>query len=51
MDRVLAYSAVDSGFDPCSRKTNDFKICICCFSAKKTALTSESKYWLANSRI
>jgi hypothetical protein len=34
---VLAPSAVDRGFEPRSRQTKDYKVGICCFSAKHTA--------------
>jgi hypothetical protein len=43
MVRMLASIAVDRGFEPTSGQTNDYKIGICCFSAKHTA----SKDWLA----
>jgi hypothetical protein len=38
MVRVLALSAVDHGFEPRTVKTKNYKIGICCFSAKYTAL-------------
>ena len=38
MISVLAYSAVDRGFEPQSGHTKDYKISICCFSTKHTAL-------------
>jgi hypothetical protein len=47
MVRVLASSAVDCGFEPQSGQTNDYKIGICCFSAKHAALRRKSKDWLA----
>ena len=34
MVRVLALGAVDCGFEPRSGQTKDYKIGICCFSAK-----------------
>jgi hypothetical protein len=34
MIRVLASSAVDCGFEPWLGQTEDYKIGICCFSAK-----------------
>jgi hypothetical protein len=43
MVSVLAPSVVDRGFEPRSGKTNDFKIGICCFSAKHAALRRKSK--------
>jgi hypothetical protein len=42
---VLASSAVDRGFEPQSGQTKDYKIGICCFSAKHAALRRKSKYW------
>jgi hypothetical protein len=50
MVSVLALSAVDRGFDPRSRQTEDYKIGICCFSAKHAALRSKSKDWLARNQ-
>ena len=44
---MLTSSAVDRGFEPRSGQTQDYKIGICCFSAKYTALKRKSKYWLA----
>ena len=44
---VLASSAVDRGFVLRSDQTKDYKIGICCFSAKHAALRSKSKGWLA----
>jgi hypothetical protein len=43
MVSVLVSSAVDSGFEPRSGQTKDYKIGICCFSAKYTALRRKSK--------
>ena len=43
MVSVLASSAVDHGYEPRSGQAKDYKICICCFSAKHTALRSKSK--------
>jgi hypothetical protein len=37
MVSVLASIAVDHGFEPRSGQTKDYKIGICCFSAKHTA--------------
>ena len=34
MVSLLALSAVDRGFESCSGQTKDYKIGICCFSAK-----------------
>ena len=50
MVSVLALSAVDRGFDPRSRQTEDYKIGICCFSAKHAALRSKNKDWLARNQ-
>ena len=50
MVSVLASSAVDRGFKPRSGQTKDYKIGICCFSAKHTPLRSESKDWLARNQ-
>jgi len=47
MVRMLASSAVDHGFEPQLGKTKDFKIGMCCFSAKDAALRRKSKDWLA----
>ena len=38
MISILASSAVDRKFEPWSVQTKDFKIGICCFSAKHAAL-------------
>ena len=38
MVSVLASSEVYFGFEPRSGQTKDYKICICCFSAKHAAL-------------
>jgi hypothetical protein len=46
MNRLLASSVVDRGFDPRSGQTKDDKIGICCFSAKHVALRRKSKDWL-----
>jgi hypothetical protein len=40
-------SAVDRGFEPRSGQTKDYKIGICCFSAKHAALRRKRKDWLA----
>ena len=47
MVSVLASRAVDRGFESHSGQTKDYKISICCFSAKHTALRRKSKDWLA----
>ena len=43
MVSVLASSALDRGFEPRSGQTKDYKIGICCFSAKYAALRRKSK--------
>ena len=50
MDSVLASNAVDRGFEPLSGQNKDYKIGICCFSAKPAALRSKSKDWLARNQ-
>ena len=50
MVSVLASSAVDRGFEPQSGQTKDFKIGICCFSAKHAALWRKCKDWLARNQ-
>ena len=47
MVSVLASSAKDRWFEPRSGQTKDYKIGICCFSAKHTALRSKNKDWFA----
>jgi hypothetical protein len=47
MDRMLVSSAADHGFEPQLGKAKDYKIGICCFSAKDAALRRKSKDWLA----
>jgi hypothetical protein len=46
MVSVLASSAIDCGFEPRLGQTKDYKIGICCFSAKHAALRRKSKDWL-----
>ena len=50
MVSVLASSVVDRGFEPRSGQTKDYKIGICCFSAKHAALRRKSKDWLARNQ-
>ena len=50
MVSVLASSAEDRGFKRRSGQTKDFKIAICCFSAKHAALRRKNKDWLARDR-
>ena len=44
---VLALSEVDHGFEPCLGQTKSYKIGICYFFAKHTALRRKCKDWLA----
>jgi hypothetical protein len=44
---VLVLSVVDHGFEPRSGQIRDYKIGICCISAKHTALRRKNKDWLA----
>ena len=41
---------VDREFEPRSGQTKDYKIGICCFSAKHAALRRKSKDWLARNQ-
>jgi hypothetical protein len=50
MVSVLTLSAVDRGFEARSVQTKDYKIDMCCFSAKHAALRRESKDWLARNQ-
>jgi hypothetical protein len=47
MVHVLVSSEVDLWFQPWSGQTKDYKIGICCFSAKNAALRRKSKDWEA----
>ena len=47
MVNMLAPRVVDHGFEPRSGETKDYKIGICCFSAKHAALRRKNKDWLA----
>ena len=47
---MLTTSAVDRRFEPQSGQTKDYKIDICCFSTKHTALRRKSKDWLARNQ-
>ena len=47
MVSMLTLSEVDRGFEPWSGQTKDYKIGICCFSDKHTALRRKSNDWLA----
>ena len=50
MVNVLAWSAVDRGFELRSGQTKNFKIGICGFSAKHTTLKRKSKDWWAQNQ-
>ena len=50
MVSMLTSSVVDRGFEPRSGQTKDYKIGICCFSARHTALRRKSKDWLARNQ-
>ena len=50
MVSVLASSAVDHVFEPCSGQTKDYKIGICCFTTKHAALRSKNKDWMAQNQ-
>ena len=43
---VFASSVIDRGFEPRSGQTKDYKIDMCCLSAKHVALRRKSKDWL-----
>jgi hypothetical protein len=50
MISVLASSAVDRGFEPRSGQTKEYKIGICCLSAKHAAFRRKSKDWFARNQ-
>jgi hypothetical protein len=50
MVSVLASSAVDRGFEPWSSQTKDYKIGMCCFTAKHAALMRKNKDWVARNQ-
>ena len=50
MVSVLASSAVDRGFEPRSDQTKDYKISICCFSAKHAVLRRKNEDRLARNQ-
>ena len=50
MVTVLASSAIDRGFEPQSGQTKNYKIGICCFSAKHAALRRKRKDWLSRNQ-
>ena len=50
MVSVLALCVVDRGFEPRSGQSKDYKIGICCFSTKHTALRRKCSDWLARNK-
>ena len=50
MVSVLTSSTVNCEIEPPSSQTKDYKIAICCFSAKLAALRRKSKDWLAQNK-
>ena len=50
MVSVLASSVIDCGYELRSSHTKEYKIGICCFSAKNAALRRKSKNWLARNQ-
>ena len=50
MVSVLASSVVERGFESRSGQTKDYKIGMCCFSAKHAALRRKSKDWSARNQ-
>jgi hypothetical protein len=47
---MFASSVEDRGFESRSGQTKDYKIGICCFSAKHAVLWRKSKDWLARNQ-
>ena len=50
MVNVLASSAINHGFKARSGQIKDYKIGICCFSAKHAALRRKNKDWLVQNQ-
>ena len=50
MVSVHVSSAVDHGFEPQLGQIKDYKICICCFSAKHAAFRKQCKHWFARNQ-
>jgi hypothetical protein len=42
----LQHNLIDRGFEPQSGQTKDYRIGICCFSAKHAVFRRKSKDWL-----
>ena len=51
MVSVLASIAVDRGFEPRSVQVKNYKIGMCCFSAKHAAIGSKNNGWLAQNNV
>ena len=47
---IIVWSTVDRGFKPQSGQTKDYKIGMCCLSAKYAVLRSKRKDWLARNQ-
>ena len=43
MDTVLASSVIDRAFEPLSGQTKDYKIGMCCFSAKHVRIIKDKE--------
>ena len=50
MVSMLTSTRKDRGFEPRSGQTKDYKIDICCFSAKHAALRRKGKDWFARNQ-
>jgi hypothetical protein len=50
MVSMFPSSTVDRGFESRSGLTKDYKIGMCCFSAKHVSLRSKNKDWLARNQ-
>jgi hypothetical protein len=50
MISVPPSSKVDRGFEPRSGQIKDYKIGICCFSAKHASLRRKNKDWFARNQ-
>lgn len=50
MVSVLALHVINCVFYPCHVKPEEYKISICCISAKHTVLMCKSKDWFATSQ-
>ena len=51
MVSVLASPRLDLGFEPRSGQTKNYRIGICCFSAKHAVLRRKSKDWLSRNQV